>query len=258
MALGSASVTAALRVAVRITFDRHLEAALQIGNALVNFVAQINILSIAKQGTFWLAASGLASARQLGFARGVAFGLAVYLAGHVGIRGTRTAARSVAFRRAIGSRLCSGTLCVTITGTGGLAGRTAPVVVVDADAGGVAACATVGLTGRRTIEFGWRSHALRLASPLTRQGALGVDRHVATAVAIDIEFCRALRREIQRGTRRCASPFDTHFTLQVRIDFEGSTRIDEASTRWRRNAQKCCRKCNGKNGGKECTHVWFS
>jgi hypothetical protein len=72
-ALSRAATIAALRVARGITLDLNLKEAFQIGNALVELIADVDILSVTKQRAIRLGASGFASAFEFRFACGEAF-----------------------------------------------------------------------------------------------------------------------------------------------------------------------------------------
>jgi hypothetical protein len=98
---GGAATTAALGIAVRITFDLDLEKALEIFDALVELFADVDILPIAKQGAIRLAASRFATTLEHRFAIDEALGLAIDLAGHVGVGVARAIAAGVALRFAI-------------------------------------------------------------------------------------------------------------------------------------------------------------
>lgn len=117
-----AAAIAALCIARGVSFDFDLEKALQIGNALVELISDVHVLTIAEQGAVRLAACGGASTLHIRFARDEALGLAIDLAVHVRVGVARTTAAGIAFRLAIGTWRCRFAASFALTCTCGVTG----------------------------------------------------------------------------------------------------------------------------------------
>lgn len=256
MSFGGAASFAALRIAVRITFDGDLEKALQIGHALVEFIADVDVLSVAEKSAVGLGTRRFAAALEVGFARGEALGLAIHLAFHVGLSVARTRAARVAFGRTIGVRRSGFALGIAAAGARRFAGRTAAAID-----GGIALpvtrCATIGFACGGTIEFCRLDFAFRCAVRVAARGAgdFGLER--AHSVTPDVQLGRALRGEIDGRAGRRASARDAHFALGAGAEVDAARIGDPGIGRLGKTQKRSGQSSSSKNGGKEFTHGVF-
>lgn len=246
-AFGGTGIAAALRVALRVSGDFDLEELLQVGHALIEFVADVDILAITEQRTIRLGASSRASTGE--------HGLAIDLAAHIDVGFARPRTGSFAFCGAIGAGRRRRTLCIALGTARRFASRAARVRVPRAGTRRAAACIAIGATRSLAIERGGIDHAARVA----RSFAARRTHDRGGDVAADI----ALSREVDGFARSRAAPRDTHFTVRAGADID-SARGNEVGVRWRSEAQKRGRQGNSEDGGKDFTHgvvlliLWIS
>lgn len=252
--LGGAGTIAALRVAVGITGDFDLERFLQCRNASIEFVPDLDILTIAEQRPIGPATSRLTTTLKIGFAHREALVLAIELALHVGISVARTGARRLALRVAIGTRRRGLTARVTFAITSRLALRTAPIGIGGTGTSCVAISRAARFARCSALEFGRIHHALRLACGVTTRRACGSDHRIAPAIAIDIQLGRALCGKADRRAGRHAPTVDSHFAFRIGVDLDETTRLDNSGSSWSGKTQKRGGQSSGKDGGKEVTH----
>lgn len=252
--LGGAGTIAALGVAVGITSDFDLESVLQCRDASIEFVPDLDILTVAEQRPVGPGTSRLTTTLKVAFAHREALVLAIKLALHIGISVARTGARRLALRVAIGARRRHLAARVTFAITSRLALRTAPIGIGRTGTSCVAIARTARFARCSAIEFGGIHLALRLACGVTTRGACGSDHRIATAIAIDIQLGRALRGKADRRAGCHAPTVDSHFAFRIGVDLDETTRLDNSGSSWSGKTQKRGGQSSGNDGGKEVTH----
>lgn len=246
---------AALRVAISVPGDFDLESVFQRRYAGIEFVADIDILTIAKQRPIGSLTSCLAAALEVGFACREALVLTIELALHVDVGITRP----VTGRFALGIAICAGwrhlAACVAFTVTRRLALRTATIGIGCSSTSRIAVSRTAGFARCGAIKFGGINRAVRLARSIATRGAGSCHHRVTAAIAIDIQLRRAFSGEADWGAGCHATTINAHFTLRIRVDLNETARIDNTRLCRGGKAHERGGKSGSKNGGKEVTHV---
>ncbi len=188
MSLSLATIRAAARVAVCISGDLDFEQRLHIGNALVELIANVDVLSVAEKRTLRLAARRFTTALEIGLALDEPAGLAVDLAIHIGFGVARTRTT----RLALGLAICGGrsdfALGIAFTVACGFAGAMTTTAVRGARTRRIASGSAVSTTTGGAFELAGIHLALRLTTRFTTRGTRGLHRSGALSIATDIKL----------------------------------------------------------------------
>ena len=153
VSFGRAGAFAALRIAVGITGDFDLEKALEVGNALVELLADVDVLAVAEKRAVGLGARGFTTTLEVGFALHETIGLAADLAIHIGLCVARTRTTRLALGLAIRRGRSGFALGVAFAGARGFAGAMTTSAVGRAVTRGITRSAAFGATIGCTIKF---------------------------------------------------------------------------------------------------------